>query len=311
MWRISPHHILRATFMLKNFLNNFVIFKFERRTFSAWLNEFHSMLIDKGMSKKTIANKGSLMRVLNSKLGKKNISKITTLELAAIIKEYVNRDTRSAAKSMYHLMCEIFREAYFNGWVKTDPTVPLRCPKAPTKRSRITLDELKKILDCAKKSDQQYIYQASILALVTGQRRSDIAKIKRSHIKSGFLFIRQAKTGEKIAIPIKLHCDGLGMTLEYVIKNICTGRKYLIENQGQPVKLYLLSKYFSFIRDKVFFDTNYWAGTPATFHEIRSLSERLYRDQGIDTRNLLGHKSQKMTDKYNDSRGREWRYLRI
>lgn len=298
--------------MLKNlFYKSISIFKFERRTFDAWLNEFHSMLIDKGMSKKTIANKNSLMRVLNSKLGKKNISKITTLELAAIIKEYVNRDTRSAAKSMYHLMCEIFREAYFNGWVKTDPTVPLRCPKAPTKRSRITLDELNKILDCAKKSDQQYIYQASILALVTGQRRSDIAKIKRSHIKHGFLFVRQAKTGAKIAIPIKLHCDGLGMSLEYVIKHICTGQKYLIENEGEPVKLYLLSKYFSFIRDKVFFDASYWVGTPPTFHEIRSLSERLYRSQGVDTRNLLGHKSQKMTDKYNDSRGREWRFLKI
>lgn len=298
--------------MLKKLFNNSIaIFKFERRTFSVWLNEFHSMLINKGLAKKTIANKNSLMKVLNFKLGKKNITKITTLELASIINEYVNQDTRSAAKSMYHLMCEIFREAYFNGWVKTDPTIPLRCPKSPTKRSRITLDELKKILDCAKKSDQQYIYQASILALVTGQRRSDIAKIKRSHIKHGFLFIKQVKTGAKIAIPIKLRCDGLGVTLEYVIKKICTGRKYLIENDGQPVKLYLLSKYFSFIRDKVFFDTNYWIGTPPTFHEIRSLSERLYRVQGIDTRNLLGHKSQKMTDKYNDSRGREWRFLKI
>lgn len=298
--------------MLRKLFNNSIaIFKFERRTLGAWLNEFHSMLINNGSSQKTIANKNSLMRVLNSKLGKKNISKITTLELAAIINEYVNRGTRSAAKSMYHLMCEIFREAYFNGWVKTDPTVPLRCPKSPTKRSRITLDELRKILDCAKKSDHQYIYQASILALVTGQRRSDIAKIKRSHIKRGFLFVRQAKTGAKIAIPIKLHCDGLGMTLEYVIKNICTGQKYLIENEGEPVKLYLISKYFSFIRDKVFFDASYWVGTPPTFHEIRSLSERLYRDQGVDTRNLLGHKSQKMTDKYNDSRGREWRFLKI
>lgn len=107
--------------MLKNFLNNFAIFKFERRTFSAWLNEFHSILINRGSAKKTIANKNSLMKVLNSKLGKKNITKITTLELAAIINEYVNRDTKSAAKSMYHLMCEIFREAYFNGWVKNDP----------------------------------------------------------------------------------------------------------------------------------------------------------------------------------------------
>ena len=45
---------------------------------------------------------------------------------------------------------------------------------------------------------------------------------------------------------------------------------------------------------------------PPTFHEQRSLSERLYRAQGIDTQKLLGHKSSKMTDRYNDDRGKEW-----
>lgn len=43
-----------------------------------------------------------------------------------------------------------------------------------------------------------------------------------------------------------------------------------------------------------------------TFHEQRSLSERLYRDQGVDTQKLLGHKTQKMTDRYNDDRGKDW-----
>ncbi|HCJ5889806.1 TPA: integrase, partial [Klebsiella pneumoniae] len=40
--------------------------------------------------------------------------------------------------------------------------------------------------------------------------------------------------------------------------------------------------------------------------EQRSLSERLYREQGIDTQKLLGHKTMKMTDRYNDDRGKEW-----
>lgn len=35
----------------------------------------------------------------------------------------------------------------------------------------------------------------------------------------------------------------------------------------------------------------------------RSLSERLYRAQWINTMQLLGHKSQAMTDMYNDDRG--------
>lgn len=43
-----------------------------------------------------------------------------------------------------------------------------------------------------------------------------------------------------------------------------------------------------------------------TFHEQRSLSERLYREQGVDTQKLLGHKTQKMTDRYNDDREKDW-----
>lgn len=43
-------------------------------------------------------------------------------------------------------------------------------------------------------------------------------------------------------------------------------------------------------------------GAPS-LHECRSLSERLFRAQGIDTRILLGHKHQAMTDVYNDDRG--------
>ncbi|MBJ3815556.1 tyrosine-type recombinase/integrase [Shimwellia pseudoproteus] len=67
---------------------------------------------------------------------------------------------------------------------------------------------------------------------------------------------------------------------------------------------------FSKARDSI--DYN-WAkdGTPASFHEQRSLSERLYREQGIDTQTLLGHSSKTMTDKYNDTRGKERKKLAI
>ncbi|HDQ3695344.1 TPA: integrase, partial [Escherichia coli] len=44
----------------------------------------------------------------------------------------------------------------------------------------------------------------------------------------------------------------------------------------------------------------------ATFHEQRSLSERLYKEQGLDTQKLLGHKTQQQTDRYHDDRGKGW-----
>ncbi|MGL9734425.1 MAG: hypothetical protein ACR5LD_09650 [Symbiopectobacterium sp.] len=47
-------------------------------------------------------------------------------------------------------------------------------------------------------------------------------------------------------------------------------------------------------------------GTPPTFHKQRSLAEQLYREQAdIDTRHLLGYKSQYQTDAYNDDRGKD------
>jgi hypothetical protein len=49
-----------------------------------------------------------------------------------------------------------------------------------------------------------------------------------------------------------------------------------------------------------------------TFHEIRSLSKRLYMEQGgIDTKALLGHVSDAMADLYANSRGLEPVKVRI
>ena len=50
--------------------------------------------------------------------------------------------------------------------------------------------------------------------------------------------------------------------------------------------------------------------TPPTYHEIRSLAERLYRAQGIDTQALLGHRHARMTEVYADPRQAEWLKVR-
>jgi phage integrase len=60
------------------------------------------------------------------------------------------------------------------------------------------------------------------------------------------------------------------------------------------------------------YDITVERGAPPTLHEVRSLAERLYRAQGVDTRILLGHRRQQMTDRYNDDRGlsrKQWQYL--
>lgn len=66
---------------------------------------------------------------------------------------------------------------------------------------------------------------------------------------------------------------------------------------------------FSKARDEVEYNREA-NGTPPSFHEQRSLLERLYRTQGIDTQ-VLGHSSKTITDRYNDLRGKEWKKLVI
>lgn len=61
--------------------------------------------------------------------------------------------------------------------------------------------------------------------------------------------------------------------------------------RGAQVKSNTITMNFSKARDKAEID---WGdGTPAPFHEPRSLSELLYKEQGINTQKLLGHKTQK------------------
>ena len=56
---------------------------------------------------------------------------------------------------------------------------------------------------------------------------------------------------------------------------------------------------------------NWGDKNPPTFHEIRSLSERLYAEQGnINTQDLLGHKDPRTTQTYHDSRG-DWVRVKV
>ena len=74
--------------------------------------------------------------------------------------------------------------------------------------------------------------------------------------------------------------------------------------KGEKVTSNTLTTIFRKARDKC--GIKWDEGATPTFHEMRLLSERLYRQQGINTKNLLGHKSQQQTDKYHDDRDKDW-----
>lgn len=278
------------------------------QTVNNWLDEYIKILDGRNLKPKTIEIKTYLIKVIRQQIGDNPLTQITPPDITKLIKIYTDQDKAPSAKCMYHLLKDIFREAYAQGWNDRNPAEPIKCPKVVVKRSRMTLSEFKKILNEAEKTGNKIIHDAMTLALVTGQRRSDIAEMKKSNVKRNYLLVDQYKTGAKIALPIKLECKKIGTSLRDIIES--TDNDFLVSRNNEKIKLDDITRQFSRLRDRVF-NRDYWTGTPTTFHEIRSLAERLYREQRIDTMTLLGHKSQQMTDKYNDSRGREYKKLRI
>lgn len=172
----------------------------------------------------------------------------------------------------------------------------------------------------AAEKDNYFLQRAMLLALVTGQRLADICNMKFSDIEDNYLLVEQGKTGAKIAIPLALRNQQLNISLGEIV-SMCRDKvlsPFLLHHhhakgkakRGGKVMPATLTVAFSKARDEV--DYNWGEnGTPPSFHEQRSLSERLYRTQGIDTQILLGHSSKTMTDRYNDSRGKEWKKLVI
>lgn len=199
-----------------------------------------------------------------------------------------------------------------------NPALATKQPRRRIARQCLNLDEWQKIFAIADVR-HQYMGNAMLLALVTGQRLGDISNMKYSDIWDDYLHVVQEKTGSKLAIPLSLRLNAIDWSLRDVVAR-CRDyavSPYLIHffratsmaERGAQVKSNTITMNFSKARNKTNID---WGeGTPATFHEQRPLSERLYKEQGIDTRILLGHKTQNQTDRYHDDRGKNWTTVRI
>ncbi|MCX7563426.1 tyrosine-type recombinase/integrase [Xanthomonadaceae bacterium XH05] len=157
---------------------------------------------------------------------------------------------------------------------------------------------------------------AANLALVSAQRREDIASAHFANVHDGAWWVEQSKTGQRVCIPLALRLDVAGLSLDDVVRQCrSTGvlSKYLVHQTsprgnspvGRKIWVDTITRRWSECIEALGLD---WGGkTPPTFHEIRSLSERLYTEQGgINTQELLGHRDARSTSLYHDSRGAEW-----
>ncbi len=143
--------------------------------------------------------------------------------------------------------------------------------------------------------------------------------MKFSDIWDDMLHVEQEKTGAKVAFPLSLRCEALDISLREVVAKCrdAVVSKYLVHfrhstsqaTRGGQVSTSAITTTFKKARDRT--GMSWPEGKAPTFHEQRSLSERLYNSQGIDTQKLLGHKSLRQTEKYHDDRGKNWTVIAV
>lgn len=279
----------------------------ERETFDQFLDVYEKRCTERGLKPSTMKTRVSIINTLRESFGANPFGSITTRQLNALLEQYIDDDKRRMAQAIRSVMCDVFRESIIEGWATTNPAESLRDPAPKVMRSRLTLDQLNVIMSHI---DHPWVRNGVMLALHTGQRISDVVKMKWADMHDGCLWVEQIKTGNKVAIPLALRLNG--KTLDEVIKacrdNVLS--QYMLhyagrrDKTGKPVSTTLLAREFAAARDKAGID---WGDrTPATYHELRSLAERLYDETGVETQALLGHKDIRSTQTYKDRRGAEW-----
>ena len=295
-----------------------------------WLKTYEGIISQRGYKDQTVRNRRTTLAHVRRLWGERPLRALKAHEVVSVLrKEFVPEHTSTAHRVLAELR-DVYTEAIANGEAEMNPATYCKLPTHHVCRQRLRWETMQSMLRLAEASRQTWVLAMLLLALVTGQRRADLAKMRFDDVITDadgerFLRIEQQKHagkgyGARVEIPLSLRLDVIGMSVGDVIK-LCSscgapGPTLLRKAGGGPIELSSLSTRFAETLAAVLGDTAPPVHVRPTLHEARSLSARLYLAQGMEPQTLqtlLGHKHAEMTAIYTDDRGlsaHEWRRVR-
>lgn len=272
--------------------------------------------MDVAGAKNTAKSHRSLDKIIGDALGAVPVGRLTVRQCAELVESIREAGKDRSAQAVRSRLVGVCKLGVELGWMESNPAQATRARKVDTKRGRLTLESFQAIHARAGEV-AEWLPHAMMLALVTGADRVTVAGMTRDMIADGLLTYRRSKTGAAIAVPTRIRLDVLGVSLDDLLKHR-TGvvSRYLVHHVQQHPNAPAGSAVFPDSVSKAFTAARALAGFPddgaATFHELRSLSARLYKEQGgVDVQALLGHSTAAMTEKYTDPRGVEAVRVRV
>lgn len=291
----------------------------EARTWGKWCDEFEKLLAERETrSKNTVRTRKSQMNRLRRSFPEMAMAaSIDTLAVSNVLKAIKAEGKHRTAQAFRTFVSDCFDRMIAQGWRTDNPVRVTDEVKVKVNRARLSLTVFMAVYE---RTSLRWLRNAMALALVAGKDRDSVRNAQFSDFRDGGWWNERSKTEARVFLPIHLRLGIFDMSLEDVLRQCRTTgvvSRYLVHQTerargavlGKPMHLDMITRKFSAEIDALGLD---WGGKDApTFHEIRSLAARLYKDQGdINPQDLLSHKDPRSTATYTDGRG-EWVTLRV
>jgi len=302
----------------------------QQPTLGQWLDVYDGLLRERGYKAQTVKNHRAHLVHVRRLWGSRPLVAIKPHEIAAALKQF-GPDRASTARRVLAELREVYTEAIANGWAEANPATHIKTPVCKVKRARLTLATWQAMRTLSQASPQRWVESMLLLAIVTGQRRADLAKATFDDIVTDaagqqYLRIEQQKQagkgyGARVEIPLALRMDAIGMTVSQVIEHCRASAKpgptLLRKAGGGSIEESSLSARFAEHIRAVLGGSAHRTHEWPSLHEVRSLAARTYMQQGLPretVQTLLGHKHAEMTSLYVDDRGlsaKDWKRVEV
>jgi len=269
-------------------------------TLNDWLETYEKELKRRNLAAKTMESYERFLRTIKESIGLFTMDDIDTKALADFLAPWRDDGKATMHNRIRNFLKDVFSTAIAHGVIERNPIDNIKTEKVTVSRSRLSLSDFNLI--CEHTPDlYPWARLCFELALLTGQRIGDIQAMKWEDIRQGKIYIIQQKTGSRVAIDTSHGLKAINKNIKQVLdelKKFKDESDHVIPVSGGRDKLsraFLKSRAATKLK---------WEGTAPSFHEIRSLSARLYKEEndGEFSQRLLGHKNSAMTDRYTDTR---------
>lgn len=287
------------------------------KTVREWLDEW---LADLKLAANTLKSYRSKSKAIIEEMGDLALGRLTVKDTAKALDEIKKKRGASTAQVARAVLISAFGNAVTKGHMETNPALATEAKKTPVARQRFTTATFEKVW-AGLQDGPPWLRNATLLAMITGLRREDVAGLKFTDVADDYLLVAPKKSQGmvKIAIPLALYSEAMKMSLKDAIA-VCrrTGvvSQYMVHqtehtgrsSPGQSMSLSTVTMRFSEYVAKALGEGE----NLPTFHELRSLCKRAYQAQGgVDTKALLGHLADSSADLYANNRGAEFKKVKI